>query len=82
MSDIIETVRIVAAVTNGNPHGYSVINACDMTDDHVIWDKNGVQDAPKPADALVELMALDEAVIDETCSPEPGTKKPGRPRKG
>lgn len=76
MSDTIETVRIVAEVTKGNPHGYSVINACDLTDEHVLWRDEGESEAPKPTEALVELMASDELTVDDA------PRKAGRPRKG
>jgi hypothetical protein len=34
--DRVPTVRIVAPISVGNPHGYIVINEADLSDDHEI----------------------------------------------
>jgi hypothetical protein len=36
---MIETVKVVCPVTEGNPHGYYVKNKEDMTDTDVLFDE-------------------------------------------
>lgn len=36
--NIVETVRVVAPIVDGNPNGYVVINRCDMTAEHVMFE--------------------------------------------
>lgn len=40
---IVETVKVVSAVTDNNPHGYVVINKSDLTEEHTLFG----EDAPK-----------------------------------
>ena len=43
MKDVCETVRVVAPVSDANPHGFVVINRSDLKPDHEVFD-----DKPKP----------------------------------
>jgi hypothetical protein len=38
MRDTCATVRIVAPVTDKNPHGHITINAADLTEEHTLFD--------------------------------------------
>jgi len=43
----LETVRVVSPVSDENPHGYVIINASDLTEDHVVFE-DSAEPAPKP----------------------------------
>lgn len=42
----VETVKIVAPVVDGNPHGYVVINKSDLSDEHQLFGEQP-QETPK-----------------------------------
>ena len=44
----VETVKIVSPVSEGNPHGYVVINKADLSAEHVLFDDKPVN-KEKPA---------------------------------
>lgn len=48
MRDTCATIRVVAPVTDENPHGHIVINAADLTDEHRLFDAV-LDDAEKEA---------------------------------
>lgn len=69
----IETVRIVAPVVPGNPHGYVVINKSDFdAERHALW----VEGAP--ADALATDPAADaiKAADPAASAPLKGRARP------
>jgi hypothetical protein len=44
--DTVETVKIKSPVSEGNPLGYVVINKCDLTDEHELFEP--AADVAKP----------------------------------
>lgn len=59
----IETVKIKSQVSEGNPHGYIVINKSDLTDEHTLFEE--VQ-----ATSTDNEVKQDEAVEASTTSTE------------
>ncbi len=49
--DEIETLKIVSPVSDGNPQGYTIINAADLKDGMVIY--------KEPAPSKVEMTKAD-----------------------
>lgn len=39
----VETVKVVSPASDGNPHGYIVINKSDLTDKHEIFSAGPVK---------------------------------------
>ena len=60
MSEIVETVRVVSPVSDGNPHGYVVINRTDLTPEHEVFGaKPNVEEAKKVEEVKkVDLLTL------------------------
>ncbi|WP_413724656.1 hypothetical protein [Sodalis sp. RH16] len=42
----IETIKIVADITDDNPHGYIIINKDDLTEEHEIFTAEPVEAEP------------------------------------
>jgi hypothetical protein len=60
MRDTCATVRVVAPVTDENPHGHITINASDLTDGHRLFDAEQVEAADKSAAKRLRKAAATE----------------------
>lgn len=45
--NIVETVRVVAPIVDGNPHGYVVINRADLSAEHRLFGDAEKAEAPR-----------------------------------
>lgn len=49
MRETCATVRVVAPVTDRNPHGHVTINQADLTADHVVFEAGNANDSKDAA---------------------------------
>lgn len=49
MRETCATVRVVAPVTEANPHGHITINEADLTADHVVFEPENANDSKDAA---------------------------------